>query len=152
MNGMGLPVETRVLHDGQVLTPEAFVARSLHPANAGQVLTGITVAVDLDLRVSGGDGHTISPPALPCGNGEHPGGSSAAPSGVSPHHQFGARQTWTAPVIAALKERPGEWAKVRTCPSRTTAGSSAQHLRLKGLEATSRGCDVWARWLEGGAA
>lgn len=62
MNGMGFPVETRVLHDGQLLTPEAFVARRLHPANAGQVLTGITVDVDLDLRVCGGDGHTISPP------------------------------------------------------------------------------------------
>lgn len=72
--------------------------------------------------------------------------------GELPPPKFGVRQTWTAPVIAALKERPGEWAKVRTCPTRTTAGSSAQHLRLKGLEASSPGCDVWARWLEGGAA
>lgn len=95
MNGMGFPVETRVLHDGQLLTPEAFVARSLHPAYAGQVLTGITVAVDLDLRVSGGDGHTISPPALPCGNWEHPGGNAAAPSGVSPHHQQASKARWS---------------------------------------------------------
>ena len=94
MNGMGLPAETRVLHDGQLLTPEAFVARSRHPAYAGQVLTGITVAVDLDLRVSGGDGHTISPPA-PCGNGEHPGGNAAAPSGVSPHHQQASKARWS---------------------------------------------------------
>jgi hypothetical protein len=33
------------------------------------------------------DGHTISPPPLPWGIGEHPGGTPAAPSGVSPHQQ-----------------------------------------------------------------
>jgi len=62
------------------------------------------------------------------------------------------RERWSAPVIAALKERPGEWAKVRTCASRTQAGTTAQNLRGQGLEASSRGCDVWARWPEGGAA
>ena len=94
MNGMGLPVEHRIIHDGQVLTVEAFVARRLHPAYAGQVLTGIRVECETTLRPVGGDGHTISPPALPCGNGEHPG-ENAAPSGVSPHHQQASKARWS---------------------------------------------------------
>jgi hypothetical protein len=95
MNGMGLPVEQRVIHDGQVLTVEDFVARRLHPANAGRVLTGIRVDCETDYRPVGHDGHTISPPALPCGIGEHPGGTPAAPSGVSPHHQQASKARWS---------------------------------------------------------
>ena len=39
MNGMGLPGQRRVICDNRVFTPAGFVAYSLHPANAGRVLT-----------------------------------------------------------------------------------------------------------------
>ena len=63
------------------------------------------------------------------------------------------------PIIEALKERPGEWAKVwSTTAGKGTNGSSPIVARLKkrGAEATSRktetGSAVWARWPEDGAA
>lgn len=95
MNGMGLPVERRVLADHRIWTPEAFVAWSQHPANAGRVLTFTTHDCETDYRPVGHDGATFSPPALPCGIGEHPGGTPAAPSGVSPHHQQASKARWS---------------------------------------------------------
>ena len=71
MNGMGMPVECRVLHDGQVLTAEAFVARRLHPANVGRVLTGIRVEAGgfSEHRPVGHDGATTERyPAIPAGH------------------------------------------------------------------------------------
>lgn len=61
-------------------------------------------------------------------------------------------------IAAQLRARPGEWAKIRTFPSKGSAGASATHIK-KGtyeamrpagaFDATSRGCDVWARYIGG---
>ncbi len=93
---------THVLYAGRCV-PIDHLPQLLHPSNAvlcrderGQVAPGRTVPLAaIRCRVVGGDGHTISPPALPCGNGEHPGGNAAAPSGVSPHHQQASKARWS---------------------------------------------------------
>lgn len=54
------------------------------------------------------------------------------------------------PVLAVLKSRPGEWAKVKTYKGKNSAAPRAQVLKKRhGVEAVSRGGDVWARWPEG---
>lgn len=60
-------------HTGATVTPEQVPAYLAHPSNAGRVVQLVPVL-------------TFSPPALPCGDGERPGGATAA-SGVSPHHR-----------------------------------------------------------------
>ena len=69
MNGMGLPVERRVLCDNRVFTPAGFVAYSLHPANAGRVFTFAVVDCDTDYRPVGHDGATSERyPRVPAGH------------------------------------------------------------------------------------
>lgn len=61
-----------------------------------------------------------------------------------------------SPWAAALKERPGEWAKIQTYSNAGTASKAANNIR-KGIvsayrpagsfEATIRGCDLWARYV-----
>lgn len=60
-------------------------------------------------------------------------------------------------VFEVLQTRPGDWAKVSTTPTASTASSIASKLRRGGLgeipegdvEAVSRGTDVWARYVGG---
>ena len=61
------------------------------------------------------------------------------------------------PIAAALRERPGQWAKVTTLATLPAARSCAHHIRLgrnscfqHGFEAHARGCDVWARYVGDG--
>lgn len=62
-----------------------------------------------------------------------------------------------SPIVDALKERPGEWAKVRSGVPRGTVSVYRQRLKALGCEATSRntsspdGADLWARWPEDAA-
>jgi hypothetical protein len=66
---MGLPVERRVLADHRIWTPEAFLAWSQHPANAGRVLTFTTHDCETDYRPVGHDGATAERyPAVPVGH------------------------------------------------------------------------------------
>jgi hypothetical protein len=58
-------------------------------------------------------------------------------------------------VFELLKTRPGDWAKVTTTPTASTASSIASKLRRGQLgeipegeiEAVNRGMDVWARYI-----
>ncbi len=63
-------------------------------------------------------------------------------------------------AAAALRQRPKEWALISTATTPATAGSTANRVRHGGLrcfrpggtfEATTRGRDVWARYIGGSA-
>ena len=62
------------------------------------------------------------------------------------------------PVIAELKKRPGQWAKITTLGSSTTAHNLAREIQRGAghwgnegtFEAAGRGCDVYARYIGGG--
>lgn len=62
-----------------------------------------------------------------------------------------------APIVEALKTRPGQWAHVRQAVTASMASQSVQVLKRLGCEATQRNdktagtTDVWARWPEGEA-
>ena len=63
---------------------------------------------------------------------------------------------WSEPpkrhtTIDSLRERPGEWAKLREYDTAGAAGSAAYHLRQLDCQAVARKLDdttwgVWARW------
>lgn len=65
-------------------------------------------------------------------------------------------QTAWVDVATSLRARPGEWAKIATKPNPAAAHMMANHISngvLKAFrppgefEATSRGCDTWARYV-----
>ncbi len=97
MNGMGLPEAVAILHNDRVYTEAEWCAYIAHPAS-GDWHKFTTLRQLHRIRPVGGDGcftPTFSPPALPCGHGEHLGGNAAAPSGVSPHHQQASKARWS---------------------------------------------------------
>lgn len=72
---------------------------------------------------------------------------------LPPSSGRGSGGPWIADAVATLKERPGEWAKVRSGVPTGTAGPSAGRLKDKGCEVTTRkigdnAIDIWARWPE----
>lgn len=74
--------------------------------------------------------------------------------GELPPSGKGNRTQVLEPIAEALKERPGEWAKVMTGTPRGTLSVYQQRLKKKGCEAVARnttspdGGDLWARWPE----
>ena len=76
--------------------------------------------------------------------------------GDLPPSRRGRTSTVIGPIAEALKEWPGEWAKVSTHANPNRASSRALLLRKHGCEAAQRLQDdgttaVWARWPEDAA-
>ena len=54
---------------------------------------------------------------------------------------------------AELAKRPGKWALYSTVKNQNTAGSVANYLkRVYGLDVTTRGKKIYARWIDKEAA
>jgi hypothetical protein len=77
--------------------------------------------------------------------------------GELPRHYGGARGGVWVPVFEALRAKPGEWAKIRTGKNYSSVRNMAQYIRTGNyvgsvageFEATTRGCDLWARYVGG---
>lgn len=71
---------------------------------------------------------------------------------LPPHGNGGPSPSELDAIVAELKARPGDWAKVYPAAPRTIAEGRRRDLRRRGCEVTTRQTedptrrDVWARW------
>lgn len=52
--------------------------------------------------------------------------------------------------VAELRANPGKWARIQRCQTKMAAASAAKYFRVhfEGIEAASRGVEVYARAIE----
>lgn len=67
---------------------------------------------------------------------------------IPPSRFYGKPPSHNAKIVTKLKDNPGIWYLVSEHNTLNAAGSRAQCLRRYGADAISRGCAVYARWIQ----